>query len=155
MNIRKTLYLFIAFTLLLFFKASSQNNNIYIQRDVFTKVINVSPIANHGDDIININVFYKVGKKIEWSTVNRIISYTYLGVDNQNNLHIQTRETKSDLSTSNIYNLVFALDSNKSGDITLIGERSQRQPLLIKIHVEANNDFIKIKYLGDLPVYQE
>ena len=137
-----------------FGKASAQSNIFYIKKGVFTNLIGVSPITNHGDDIINVNVFYKMGDKVEWGTAQTIISYRYLGVDNQNNLHLQREQTK-DNASSDICNLTFALDANKSGDITLIGERSQKEPLLIKLHVEANNDFIKTKYIGNLPLYKE
>ncbi len=162
MNKQLIFTLFILFTLLNFLKVSAQNNNTYIKRgQFFTKTVNVKSISNHGDDIVNVNVFSNAGKKIEWGTARTIISYTYLGIDNQHNLHLQREETDfqseetDDNLPSNISNLIFALDTNKSGDITLIGERSLKEPLLIKIHVEASNNFIKIKYLGDLPVYKE
>ena len=50
--------------------------------------------------------------------------------------------------------LKFTIGKNgKPTEITLIAQRSQKNPLLIKIQVNASNNFIKTKYLGDLPVY--
>ena len=150
----QTIYLIMLFTVFSFGRASAQDNIFYIEKGVFTNLIGLSPTTHHGDDIVNINVFYKMGDKVDWGTAQTIISYRYLGVDSQNNLHLQ-REQIKDNASSDICNLTFALDANKSGDITLIGKRSQKEPLLIKIHVEADNNFIKTKFLGNLPLYKE
>lgn len=127
----------------------------YIKKDTFTKVITINENGNHGDDFMTINVFYGELEKVQWGNATTITSYTYLGVDSQNNLHIKRREREYNysLKSEDECELIFKLDLNKPTEITLIAQRSQKNPLLIKIQVNASNNFIKTKYLGDLPVY--
>ena len=145
--------------LLLIFLISIQNINAqnektsYIKKDTFTKVITINENGNHGDDFMTINVFYGELDKVQWGNATTITSYRYLGVDSQNNLHIKRREYNYNLKSEDECELIFKLDQNKPTEITLIAQRSQKNPLLIKIQVNASNNFIKTKYLGDLPVY--
>jgi hypothetical protein len=151
---QNTFYLAILFTTLSISQCFAQENALYIKRGVFTKVLSVSSNTNHGDNILIVNVFYQIGQKVPWGKSQTIISYRYLGIDNQNNLHLQREQSGENFPTV-ICTLIFALDANKAADITLIAERSQKEPLLIKLHIEANNNGITTKYLGNLPLYKE
>jgi hypothetical protein len=111
--------------------------------------VGIKTKVNHADDIVNVHLFYKMGTTIPWGTSSSIVSYRYLGVDNNHNLHILRKE-KDDFC-----NLIFELNTENSGEITLIGQRAQKEPLLIKLKVKATNSGIDIQYLGDLPIYQE
>jgi hypothetical protein len=122
---------------------------LYIKRDTFTTIVGIKTKVNHADDIVNVHLFYKMGTTIPWGTSSSIVSYRYLGVDNNHNLHILRKE-KDDFC-----NLIFELNTENSGEITLIGQRAQKEPLLIKLKVKATNSGIDIQYLGDLPIYQE
>ena len=145
--------------LLLIFLISIQNINAqnektsYIKKDTFTKVITINENGNHGDDFMTINVFYGELDKVQWGNATTITSYRYLGVDSQNNLHIKRREYNYSLKSEDECELIFKLDQNKPTEITLIAQKKKKNPLLIKIQVNASNNFIKTKYLGDLPVY--
>jgi hypothetical protein len=130
-------------------KVSLAERTLYIKRDTFTKIVSIESEMNHADDFVNVNVFYKMGRTIPWGASTSIISYRYLGIDNNHNLHIMRKEG------NDICNLIFQMNADNSGEITLIGERSQKEPLLIKLKVKATNSGIHIQYLGDLPVYQE
>lgn len=150
----KILYLATLLALGCVSKSIGQESGLYIKRDVFTKLISVSSNTNHGDDILTVNVFDKIGDKIPWGKALTVVSYRYLGLDNQNNLHLQRRQS-GDNSPPDICNLIFALDNNRSAEITLIAENSQKVPLLIRLLVEANNNGVRTKYLGNLPSYLE
>jgi len=133
----------------------AQKEHLYIKKDSFTKVVSVAEISNHGDDFVNVNTFYGSLDKVNWGSATTIISYTYLGVDSQNNLHVRKTENNETLNSKDVCELVFRLEQNKPTEITLTGQKGQRNPLLIRIQVEAGNHFIKAKYLGDLPAYIE
>jgi hypothetical protein len=100
-----------------------------------------------------------MGQKVPWEKSQSNISYRYLGIDSQNNLHLERVQVDFDStnvkanSSRDICKLIFALDANRTADITLIGQRSRND--LIKIHIEASNNGTITKYLGSLPVYKE
>ena len=150
----KTLKLFF-FILFLCYQNINSQEIIYIKKDTFTKIVSVIQNSNHGDDFVRVNVFYGELDKVKWGSAINITSYTYLGVDSQNNLHVQKTENDYTLKTKDVCELIFKLEQNKPTEITLIAQRGQRIPLLIKVQVEAGNNFIKTKYLGDLPIYVE
>ncbi|GEP52809.1 hypothetical protein FNO01nite_34810 [Flavobacterium noncentrifugens] len=152
----KLFKIFIVLTILYGQSALAQKGKIsYIKKDTFTKIISINEIGNHGDDFMTINVFNGELDKVQWGSAINITSYRYLGVDSQNNLHIQRNEHNYTLKDEDVCELIFKLDSTKPTEITLIAQRSQKNPLLIKIQVEATNNFIKAKYLGELTVYNE
>lgn len=136
-------------------KEDIAETKIYIQRNTFTKVVSISPIAHHGDGILTVNTFYDMGKKIPWGEASTIVTYRYLGVDNQHNLYLEKKESH-DLVDLNIRSeLVFSLNSNNSGIITLIGQSAQKKPLHLLLKIDANNNRIITKYLGNLPEYEK
>ena len=134
---------------------SQENSKSYIQKDVYTKIITVYELSYPSEDIMSINVFKGEIDKVQWGSAISIISYRFLGIDNQNNLHIQRTEKDYVFKKEDVCELIFKLELNKPTDIVLIGQRSQLKPLLIKIQVEVENNFIKSKYLGDFPTYTE
>ena len=148
----KLLFLILFF---IFQNVNAQRESLYIKKDSFTKIISITENSNHSDDIVRLNVFYEEFDKVKWGSAIAIISYRYLGVDSQNNLHLQKTENNYTLNTVDVCELIFKLDQNKPTEITLTGQKGQKVPLLIKIQVEAGNNFIKTKYLGDLPAYIE
>lgn len=150
---KKSLLILIVLLLVTNLNLFSQNKKHYIDRGVFTKIVSVSSVSNHGDDILNVNVFYKMGEKVSWGESNTIISYKYLGIDNDNNLLLEREQYDEDRTDKFI--LTFALDSNNSGIITLIGQRSQKNPLLLKLKVSCSNNQIITEYLGKLPDFNE
>ena len=146
---KKSLLIFTVLLLVTTLNLFGQNKKNYIDRGVFTKIISIDSIAYHGDDILTVNVFYKMGEKIPWGNSETIISYRYLGIDTDNNLLIQ-RNQDDDTCI-----LTFALDSNNFGTITLIGQRSQKNPLLIKLKVSCSNNQIITEYIGKLKEIKE
>ena len=146
---QKIIKIIVILTSLITVNAFCQNKNAYIKKGFATEVFSLQSFGFPGGKILNINVFIEVKDKIPWGEAKSIIEYIYLGIDNQNNLHLQ-RVNHSDKSPVDICNLIFALDGNKSGDTTLIGDRFV-EPTLFKIHVEGDNNGITMKYLGDLP----
>jgi hypothetical protein len=134
---------------------NGQDNKIYIDRGSFTKVLSISPITHHGDAILTVNVFQqKVDQEIPWGEATTIVTYRYLGIDAQNNLHLEREETSEYVGDNNS-NLIFGLNSTNSDTLTLIGQRAQKDPLLIKLKVEASNNQISSKYLGDLNLFKD
>lgn len=129
--------------------AFCQNKIAYIKKGFVTEVFSLQLSSTPGAKILNVNVFLEIKDKIPWGEAKSIIEYIYTGIDNQNNLHLQ-RINHSDKSPVDICTLIFALDSNKSGDITLIGDRLV-EPTVFKIHIEGDNNGIAMKYLGNLP----
>lgn len=127
----------------------SQSEKKYIDRGVFTKIISIDSVAYHGDDILTVNVFYEMGEKIPWGNSKTIVSYRYLGIDTENNLLLQRKQDDDTCI------LTFALDSNNFGTITLIGQRSQKNPLLIKLKVSCSNNQILTEYIGALKEVKE
>jgi len=127
----------------------------YIKRGTFTKIVTIKSKANHADDFLTVNVFFEMGKTIQWeeSTVN--ISYRYLGIDNHHNLHIMRIQHDDVTNGDDVCNLIFEMNADNSGEITLIGQRPLKELLLIKLQVKATNSGLQTQYLGDLPVYQE
>jgi hypothetical protein len=141
--------------LFLFYQNINAQEVLYIKKDTFTKIVAVNENSNHGDDFLRVNVFYGEFDKVKWGSAITITSYTYLGVDSQNNLHVRKTENDFTLKKEDSCKLIFKLDQNKPTEITLVAQKGQRVPLLIKVQVEAGNNFIKTKYLGDLPKYIE
>ncbi len=121
----------------------AQKTDYIFKKDVFTWIVSIRSNVNHADNILNMK------DTIPWVEAMRIVSYRYMGVDSGHNLHIMRTEG------DDVSNLIFYLDADNSGEITLIGQISQKEPLPIKLRVKATNNGINIKYLGDLPVYTE
>lgn len=147
---KKIIYiLFLSFT---FFNSYAQEkNNLFIDKGIFTKIFNVKDISYPADDFLTINVFYEMGEKAPWGKSESIISYRYLGIDNQT---IRIERTENDkIFGINTCELFFKIENTKPTEITLIGQRSQINPLLIKLQIEVTNNYIKAKYLGQLPKY--
>jgi len=105
----------------------------YIKKGaVFTQVISIENEVNHGDDIMNIGTFYEPGSKIHWGDQENIVSYRYLGIDNDNNLYILREECDLKIDEEDKCSLIFKLNSYQTGIVILIGKRSQKTPVLIK-----------------------
>lgn len=104
---------------------------------------------------MTINVFAGELNKVKWENTITNTSYRYLGIDSDNNLHIERKELNHLLNKEDVCQLIFKTDLNKPTQITLTAQKSLKAPLLITIQVEAGNKSIKTKYLGDLPFYND
>lgn len=125
---------------------------VYIQNKIGMEVFTLNSMAYNDSRILNVGVFDSATEKIQWGTQTTIIEYIYLGIDNNNNLHLERVQSGS--ATNQKYmdkcTLIFPLDSNKTADIILIGERFYTiTPFKIKVKIE--NNALLASYVGELP----
>lgn len=152
---RRLCLLILVFVFFLSEKSDAQSEILYIKKDVISQVLKVNQVTYPGDNILTVNMFYELGEKIPWGETLRNSTYKYLGVDNGHNLHLEKIDHKSDSDETDRSRLVFGLDENNKGNITLVSFSSLKEPVLIKLEVEANNNDIKIRYLGEFIEYQQ
>lgn len=132
--------------------AQKQIYDSYLDLNGSPKIVYISPNIYVGSDFITIIVYNKMaGNKGEGHTGT--INYRYLGIDNQT-IRLQRTESNSILRESDTCELFFKLDSEKPTEITLISQKNS-DGNVIKLQIEASNNGIKIKYIGDLPKYIE
>ena len=141
-------YLFVTST------THAETTHYVMKEESFTQIISIENEVYHGDNIMEIGLFYEPGSKITWGDQELIISYRYLGIDNDNNLYILKSRWQR-RGEEDEYSLIFKLNSYQTGVILLAGLSSQKNPVLIKLEVIATNLGIQVKYLGSLPEYKE
>lgn len=150
------IYKFIFILIILFSQKSfAQNKTDYIKKGVFTQIVSITDVCNHADTFVSFNVFRGELDKVTWGNAVYIISYRYLGIDSQNNLHVLRIENNYSLQKEDRCELIFKLDINRPTEITLLSQNSLKIPFSIKVQVEATNNFIKTKYIGELPIYND
>lgn len=150
----KKIFLY-CFVLLMSTFCYCQNRISYINKSIFTTIVTVTESTFPADNLITVNVFNGSLDKVEWGNAISIISYKYLGIDNQNNLHIRRIDSNYSIKKTDECDLIFKLNSEGQGEITLIGQTSLKEPLPIHLKIEATNNFLKSKYFGNLPLYVE
>lgn len=145
--------LFSTCLLFMFFGVLAQEKieDLYLDSEGFPKVIVVSSISYHAQNMLTLNVYKKLEGIAENKDIAFFVSYKYLGIDNQT-LRLQREELNCTTKEKDICNLYFKIDQTKPTEITLIGQEFYKGSL-IKLQIEATNNFIKTKYIGNLPKY--
>ena len=103
-------------------------------------ILYIDDYSHHGDCLLSIN-----SKEI---SNGYIVSYYYVGIDNNHNLILRRsvyNVYKNKISEE--YNLTFAMDDSNNGDITLLGLRSRKNPVIVQIKVTCDNHRITSKYI--------
>jgi len=129
----------------------SQSYKSYIDKSSIYTLFSVQETVYAADDILNITIFNS--KSVNYGDIWKSDCYTYLGIDSQNNLHILKKEGNN--KTEKLCELIFKIDPSKPSEIILNGHKDIKFPLLIKLQITVSQNYIQIKYLGDVPAYIE
>jgi hypothetical protein len=131
--------------------AQERTSESYLDLIGSPKIVSVYPNTYAGRIFIYISVYSEMKGNVT-ENFQGSISYRYLGVDNQTIRLLRTE--KKYVGGSNTCELFFKLDSEKPTEITLISQEDF-DGNVIKLQIEASNNGIKTKYIGDLPKYVE
>jgi hypothetical protein len=99
--------------------------------------------------MLTVRIFSEVDKVEKDENCKAVVTYKYLGIDN-NTLRIEREELEAQHGKKETSQLFFKLNKNRSIEITLIGQEYW-EGSLIKLRVEATNNYIKVNYIGELP----
>lgn len=130
--------------------AQERTHESYLDLIGSPKIVYVYPNTFAGRDFITIMVYSEIKGNVAKDHQGSI-SYRYLGIDNQT---IRLQRTEKFFDEHDTCDLFFKLDSEKPTEITLISQKSFAGNV-VKLQIEASNNGIKTKYIGDLPKYIE
>lgn len=120
------------------------------KEDRIITVVSINESKNYtGTNFCNVNLFTD---EVNYRSDYSIIGYTFLGIDNDFNIHIEMKVNIPIIDKKETRNLVFRSEKGHA-KITLPNDSSRINIEPIELEVTASNNGMEVKYIGNFKPY--